>query len=100
MDSDLYTLDGYDGENFLTPSIKELYSLKYGMQVKGGKVKSFASKRGRKSKELLRKTLTGRGTTLRITSASSLTALGSLPMVFFTVKRLTIRVFRTSVSLY
>jgi hypothetical protein len=93
LDSDLYTLDGYDGENFLTPSIKELYSLKYGMQVKGGKVKSFASKRGRKSK-------TGRGTTLRITSASSLTALGSLPMVFFTVKRLTIRVFRTSVSLY
>jgi putative transposase len=38
LDSDLYTLDGYDGENFLIPFIKELYSLKYGMQVKGGKV--------------------------------------------------------------
>jgi len=29
IDSNLYTLDAYDGEKFVTISLKELYSLKY-----------------------------------------------------------------------
>jgi len=55
VDSNLYTLDAYDGEKFITFSIKELYSLKYGMELKRGRIQSFASKHGRKGKELLRK---------------------------------------------
>ncbi|MGC8567610.1 MAG: IS200/IS605 family accessory protein TnpB-related protein, partial [Caldisphaera sp.] len=55
IDSNLYTLDAYDGEKFVTFSIKELYSLKYGMELKRSKIQSFASKHGRKGKELLRK---------------------------------------------
>lgn len=55
IDSNLYTLDGYDGEKFVTFSIKELYSLKYAMQLKRARVQSFASKHTKKGKELLRK---------------------------------------------
>ncbi|BDB98242.1 RNA-guided endonuclease InsQ/TnpB family protein [Saccharolobus caldissimus] len=55
IDSNLYTLDAYDGEKFVTFSIKELYSLKYGMELKRGRIQRFASKHGRKGKELLRK---------------------------------------------
>ncbi|MQL56311.1 RNA-guided endonuclease InsQ/TnpB family protein [Acidianus ambivalens] len=55
IDSNLYTLDAYDGEKFVTFSMKELYSMKYGMELKRGRIQSFASKHGRKGKELLRK---------------------------------------------
>ncbi|AAK41584.1 Second ORF in transposon ISC1904 [Saccharolobus solfataricus P2] len=44
IDSNLYTLDAYDGEKFVTISLKQLYSLKYSMEVKRAKVQSFASK--------------------------------------------------------
>lgn len=55
IDSNLYTLDAYDGEKFVTFSLKELYSLKYGVELKRGRIQRFASKHGRKGKELLRK---------------------------------------------
>ncbi|MFP3188247.1 MAG: transposase [Sulfolobaceae archaeon] len=55
IDSNLYTLDAYDGEKFVTFSLKELYSLKYGMELKRGRIQSFASKHGRKGKELMEK---------------------------------------------
>ena len=55
IDSNLYTLDAYDGEKFVTISLKELYSLKYGMQLKRSKIQSLASKHGRKGKVLSRK---------------------------------------------
>ncbi|MFP3234078.1 MAG: transposase [Sulfolobaceae archaeon] len=55
IDSNLYTLDAYDGDKFVTFSLKELYSLKYGMELKRGRIQSFASKHGRKGKVLLRK---------------------------------------------
>jgi putative transposase len=55
IDSNLYTLDAYDGDKFVTFSLKELYSLKFGMELKRGRIQSFASKHGRKGKVLLRK---------------------------------------------
>jgi len=55
IDSNLYTLDAYDGEKFVTISLKELYSLKYGMQLKRSKIQSLTSKHGRKGKVLMRK---------------------------------------------
>nr|CAB56750.2 putative transposase [Acidianus ambivalens] len=55
IDSNLYTLDAYDGEKFVTFSLKGLYSMKYGMELKRSKIQSFASKHGRKGKELMRK---------------------------------------------
>jgi putative transposase len=55
IDSNLYTLDAYDGEKFITFSIKELYSLKFGMELKRSRIQSFASKHGRKGKVLMRK---------------------------------------------
>ncbi|MEJ2776816.1 transposase [Sulfolobaceae archaeon RB850M] len=55
IDSNLYTLDAYDGEKFVTFSIKELYSLKFGMELKRGRIQSFASKHGKKGKELMEK---------------------------------------------
>jgi putative transposase len=55
IDSNLYTLDAYDGDKFVTFSLKELYSLKYGMELKRNRIQSFASKHGRKGKELLKK---------------------------------------------
>jgi len=55
IDSNLYTLDAYDGEKFVTFSLRELYSLKYGMQLKRGRIQSFASKHSKKGKELSRK---------------------------------------------
>ena len=55
IDSNLYTLDAYDGDKFVTFSLKELYSLKFGMELKRGRIQSFTSKHGRKGKELLRK---------------------------------------------
>jgi putative transposase len=55
IDSNLYTLDAYDGEKFVTFSLKGLYSLKFGMELKRGRIQSFASKHGRKGKVLMRK---------------------------------------------
>jgi len=55
IDSNLYTLDAYDGEKFVTFSLRELYSLKYGMQLKRGEIQRFASKHGRKGELLSRK---------------------------------------------
>jgi len=55
IDSNLYTLDAYDGEKFVTFSMRELYSLKFGMELKRGRIKSFASKHGRKGELLSRK---------------------------------------------
>ncbi|BCU66762.1 hypothetical protein HS7_01990 [Sulfolobales archaeon HS-7] len=55
VDSNLYTLDAYDGDKFVTFSMKELYSLKYGMQLKTGRIRSFASKHTKKGKEIMRK---------------------------------------------
>jgi transposase, IS605 OrfB family, central region len=55
IDSNLYTLDAYDGDKFVTFSIKELYSLKFGMELKRGRIQSFASKHGRKGKVLMEK---------------------------------------------
>jgi putative transposase len=55
IDSNLYTLDAYDGDKFVTFSLKELYSLKYGMELKRSKIQSFASKHGRKGKVLMEK---------------------------------------------
>jgi putative transposase len=55
IDSNIYTLDAYDGEKFVTFSLKELYSLKFGMELKRSRIQSFASKHDRKGKELLRK---------------------------------------------
>jgi len=55
IDSNLYTLDAYDGDKFVTFSLKELYSLKFGMELKRSRIQSFASKHGRKGKVLLRK---------------------------------------------
>jgi putative transposase len=55
IDSNLYTLDAYDGDKFVTFSLKELYSLKYGMELKRGRIQSFASKHGKKGKVLMEK---------------------------------------------
>jgi putative transposase len=55
IDSNLYTLDAYDGDKFVTFSMKELYSLKFGMELKRSKIQSFSSKHGRKGKLLMRK---------------------------------------------
>jgi len=55
IDSNLYTLDAYDGEKFVTFSLRELYSLKFGIQLKRGEIQRFASKRGGKGKVLSRK---------------------------------------------
>jgi len=55
IDSNLCTLDAYDGEKFVTFSLRELYSLKFGIQLKRGRIQSVASKRGRKGKVLSRK---------------------------------------------
>ncbi|MFP3234756.1 MAG: transposase [Sulfolobaceae archaeon] len=55
IDSNLYTLDAYDGDKFVTFSLKELYSLKFGMELKRSRIQSFASKHGRKGKVLMRK---------------------------------------------
>jgi len=61
IDSNLYTLDAYDGEKFVTFSLRELYSLKYGMQLKRGKIQSFTSKHGRKGKDLIQSFASKRG---------------------------------------
>jgi len=55
IDSNLYTLDAYDGEKFVTFSLRELYSLKFGMGLKRGRIQSFASKHGRKGEKLIEK---------------------------------------------
>jgi len=55
IDSNLYTLDAYDGEKFVTFPLKELYSLKFGMELKRSRIQSFASKHGRKGKVLMEK---------------------------------------------
>ncbi|WWQ61748.1 transposase [Sulfolobus tengchongensis] len=53
FDSNLFSLDGYDGEKFVTVSLKQLYSLKYTMQRKRSKVQSLASKKFKAGKRLL-----------------------------------------------
>ena len=53
--SNLYSLDAYDGDKFVTFSLKELYSLIFGMELKRSKIQSFASKHDRKGKLLMRK---------------------------------------------
>ena len=58
IDSNLYTLDAYDGEKFVTFSLRELYSLKFGMELKRGRIKSFASKHGRKGESVVEEVLT------------------------------------------
>ena len=55
IDSNLYALDAHDGEKFVTFSLKELYSLRYGTELKRGRIQSFASKHGKKGKELTEK---------------------------------------------
>jgi len=55
IDSNLYTLDAYDGEKFVAFSLRELYSLKFGMELKRGRIQSFASKHGRKGGKLMEK---------------------------------------------
>ncbi|MFP3229814.1 MAG: IS200/IS605 family accessory protein TnpB-related protein [Caldisphaera sp.] len=55
IDSNLYTLDAYDGEKFVMFSLKELYSLKYSMELKRGKIQSFPSKHCKKGKVLIKK---------------------------------------------
>ena len=57
IDSNLYTLDAYDGEKFVTFSMRELYSLKFGMELKRGRIKSFASKHGRKGESVVEEVL-------------------------------------------
>jgi Probable transposase. len=54
IDSNLYTLDAYDGEKFVTFSMRELYSLKFGMGLKRGRIRSYASKHDRKGELLSR----------------------------------------------
>ncbi|BBD71832.1 hypothetical protein HS1genome_0221 [Sulfodiicoccus acidiphilus] len=44
IDSNIYTLDAYDGDKFVTFSLKELYSLKYGMELKRGRIQSFTER--------------------------------------------------------
>ncbi|BFH72238.1 RNA-guided endonuclease TnpB family protein [Sulfurisphaera javensis] len=55
FDSNLFSLDGYDGEKFVTISLKQLYSLKYIMQMKRAKVQSIASKKLKSGKRLMEK---------------------------------------------
>ncbi|WP_287689565.1 transposase [Metallosphaera javensis (ex Sakai et al. 2022)] len=55
FDSNLFSLDGYDGEKFITISLKQLYSLKYVMQMKRAKVQSVASKKLKGGRRLLMK---------------------------------------------
>ncbi|WP_287689992.1 transposase [Metallosphaera javensis (ex Sakai et al. 2022)] len=55
FDSNLFSLDGYDGEKFITISLKQLYSLKYVMQMKRAKVQSIASKKLKGGRRLLMK---------------------------------------------
>lgn len=55
IESNLYSLNAYDVKKFLTISLKELYSLKYGIGLKRNKIQHYPSKHDRKSKELLKK---------------------------------------------
>ncbi|BCS91529.1 MAG: second ORF in transposon ISC1904 [Metallosphaera javensis (ex Sakai et al. 2022)] len=55
FDSNLFSLDGYDGEKFITISLKQLYSLKYVMQMKRAKIQSIASKKLKGGRRLLMK---------------------------------------------
>ena len=57
VDSNLYTLDAYDGDKFVTFSMRELYSLKFGMELKRGRIQSFASKHGRKGESVVEEVL-------------------------------------------
>jgi len=70
IDSNLYTLDAYDGEKFVTFSMRELYSLKFGMELKRSRIKSFASKHGRKGECCRGSTPTAKGTASWITFTS------------------------------
>ncbi|ARM76678.1 RNA-guided endonuclease InsQ/TnpB family protein [Acidianus manzaensis] len=55
FDSNLFSLDGYDGEKFVMVSTKQLYSLKFIMQEKRSRVQSLASKKFRVGRRLLNK---------------------------------------------
>ena len=89
IDSNLYTLDAYDGEKFITFSIKELYSLKFGMELKRSKIQSFASKHGRKGKVLLRKySHRERNRVLDYVHKFVNKLLGMYPLTMFAVEKL------------
>lgn len=55
FDSNLLSLDGYDGEKFVTVSLKQLYTLKFTMQGKRSRVQCLASRKFRVGKRLLNK---------------------------------------------
>ncbi|QPG49035.1 IS200/IS605 family element transposase accessory protein TnpB [Saccharolobus solfataricus] len=89
IDSNLYTLDAYDGEKFVTISLKQLYSLKYSMEVKRAKVQSFASKHTKRGRELLRKySHRERNRVLDFVHKFVNTLLDLYPMTFFAVEKL------------
>ncbi|AAK41873.1 transposase [Saccharolobus solfataricus] len=89
IDSNLYTLDAYDGEKFVTISLKQLYSLKYSMEVKRAKVQSFASKHTKRGRELLRKySHRERNRVLDFVHKFVNTLLDLYPVTFFAVEKL------------
>ncbi|QPG50276.1 IS200/IS605 family element transposase accessory protein TnpB [Saccharolobus solfataricus] len=89
IDSNLYTLDAYDGEKFVTISLKQLYSLKYSMEVKRAKVQSFASKHTKRGRELMRKySHRERNRVLDFVHKFVNTLLDLYPMTFFAVEKL------------
>ncbi|AKA74518.1 transposase [Saccharolobus solfataricus] len=89
IDSNLYTLDAYDGEKFVTISLKQLYSLKYSMEVKRAKVQSFASKHTKRGRELLRKySHRERNRVLDFVHKFVNALLDLYPMTFFAVEKL------------
>jgi len=89
IDSNLYTLDAYDGDKFVTFSIKELYSLKFGMELKRSKIQSFASKHGRKGKLLMRKySHRERNRVLDYVHKFGNKLLGMYPLTMFAVEKL------------
>ena len=89
IDSNLYTLDAYDGDKFVTFSLKELYSLKFGMELKRSKIQSFASKHGRKGKVLLRKySHRERNRVLDYVHKFVNKLLGMYPLTMFAVEKL------------
>ncbi len=55
FDSNLLSLDGYDGEKFVTVSLRQLYTLKFTMQRKRSRVQFLASKKFRVGRRLLNK---------------------------------------------
>ncbi|AKA74369.1 transposase [Saccharolobus solfataricus] len=89
IDSNLYTLDAYDGEKFVTISLKQLYSMKYSMEVKRAKVQSFASKYTKRGRELMRKySHRERNSVLDFVRKFVNALLDLYPITFFAVEKL------------